>query len=82
MNPNTGEFHPIQNDADLRSVTEEESKNWPRFSLEEVLIVKGVKMRVANVTRHVLVLQPVQQEILHESVPTNPKKKKSYNRRK
>jgi len=83
MNPDTGEFHPIGNDSDLRSVTQKQAKNWPHFALEEVINVKGVNMRVVNVTRHVLVLQPVHQEILHESVPASPKKKKNaYNRRK
>lgn len=81
MDPETGKFHRIVADEDLRAraddVTARQAAGWVKFAIGETVVVKGVPMRVAGITKHRLILQPVQQikpgDTLKKGLPTNRK---------
>lgn len=62
MNPDTGEFHPIE-DGPTGDVLAESGEpvptDWPRFEVDEVVLIKGIPFRVLRINRSSLVMQPV-----------------------
>ena len=63
MNPVTGKFHPIAEDAAGRAAQQIDSgeigKDWPIFAIGEEIDIKGYPFRILRINISSMVVQPI-----------------------
>ena len=62
MNPDTGTFHPIAEDAIAAAQqldSGEIGKDWPVFAIGEAIDIKGYQFKILRINMSSMVVQPI-----------------------